>query len=178
MIQEFYISRFIDKGPGEGFTVLVPWNQEGMGDGDYLAAFNLLLMPIAYEFSPDLVLVSCGFDSGHGDPAGLCKVSPKGFFQLTNMLKGIANGKIILALEGGYNLSTIANSMAACVHSLLGDSFEPPTPCTAQDSALESILNAARVHSRYWKSLSWAKVLPSTPEMRQEAVTEKGFCFT
>ena len=163
----------VGKGPGEGFTVMVPWNKKGMGNGDYLAAFNLLLMPIAYEFSPDLVLVSCGFDSGLGDPRGLCKVSPEGFFQLTNMLKGLANGKMILVLEGGYNLSTIANSMAACIHGLLGDSFEPPTSCSAQGSALESIFSAARVHSKYWKSLSWAKMLPPTAQMRQEAVPEE-----
>lgn len=46
----------------------VPWNKKHMGDADYLAVFHHILLPIAYEFDPELVLVSAGFDSARGDP--------------------------------------------------------------------------------------------------------------
>ena len=41
-----------------------------MGDADYLMAFLAIVLPVAYEFSPDLVLVSSGFDAARGDPLG------------------------------------------------------------------------------------------------------------
>ena len=41
-----------------------------MGDREYMAAFHRLVMPIAYAFRPQLVLVSAGFDAADGDPLG------------------------------------------------------------------------------------------------------------
>lgn len=41
-----------------------------MGDGDYLSAFCQVVLPVAYEFDPDLVLVSAGFDAAINDPLG------------------------------------------------------------------------------------------------------------
>ena len=37
-------------------SVNVPWPEPGMGDADYLYAFQSIIMPIAYEFAPDLVI--------------------------------------------------------------------------------------------------------------------------
>jgi acetoin utilization deacetylase AcuC-like enzyme len=51
---------------GAGRTVNVPWRREGMGDAEYLAAFDALLMPIARAFNPELVLVSAGCDAASG----------------------------------------------------------------------------------------------------------------
>ena len=39
-----------------------------MGDGDYLSAFHQVILPVAREYNPQLVIVSCGFDSGRDDP--------------------------------------------------------------------------------------------------------------
>uniref|UniRef100_S4RTE3 Histone deacetylase n=1 Tax=Petromyzon marinus TaxID=7757 RepID=S4RTE3_PETMA len=61
-------------GPGEGFTVNVSWTgglDPPMGDADYLAAFRTVVMPIAMEFEPDVVLVSAGFDALDGHPPQL-----------------------------------------------------------------------------------------------------------
>lgn len=41
-----------------------------MGDGDYMAAMVEVILPIAYQFNPELVLVSAGFDAAVGDPLG------------------------------------------------------------------------------------------------------------
>lgn len=48
----------------------VPWLTGGMGNGDYMAAFQHVLLPIAYEFNPTLIIVSAGFDAAIGDPIG------------------------------------------------------------------------------------------------------------
>jgi len=54
-------------GDGEGYNVNVGWTRKGMGDEEYLAVWEKILMPIAREFQPDLVLVSAGFDAALGD---------------------------------------------------------------------------------------------------------------
>lgn len=58
------------EGAGEGYSVNVPWPMGGMGNGDYMAAFNHVIMPIAYEYQPDLIIISAGFDASIGDPIG------------------------------------------------------------------------------------------------------------
>jgi hypothetical protein len=65
-------------GAGAGFSVNVPWPTGGFGDEEYAAVFTEVLLPIAREFDPDLVLVSAGFDAAAGDPLGGCEVSPEG----------------------------------------------------------------------------------------------------
>ena len=60
----------VGEGAGEGYSVNVPWPMGGMGNGDYMAAFNHVIMPIAYEYQPDLIIISAGFDASIGDPIG------------------------------------------------------------------------------------------------------------
>lgn len=60
----------VGNGEGTGFTVNIPWNSKGMGDTEYLATFTNVVLPIAYEFNPELVLVSAGFDAARGDRLG------------------------------------------------------------------------------------------------------------
>jgi len=100
--------------------VNVPWPHGGMGDADYIYAFERVLMPIAREFDPELVLVSAGFDAAQGDPLGGCLVTSKGYAHMTHMLKSLAEGKVVVALEGGYNLLSISQGAAAVTTSLLG----------------------------------------------------------
>lgn len=51
-----------------------------MGDADYLACFKYVLLPIARQFNPELVIVSAGFDCGKNDLVGPMKVSTKGTY--------------------------------------------------------------------------------------------------
>ncbi len=55
----------------------------GAGDQDYLAAWELVLGPIATAFAPEVVLVSAGFDAAEGDPLGGCRVTAHGYARLT-----------------------------------------------------------------------------------------------
>jgi histone deacetylase 6 len=89
--------------------VNIPWAVGGAGDADYIYAFQKIVMPIAYEFNPQLVigmklvcsakLVSAGFDAAAGDPIGGCEVTPAGYAHMTHMLMPLAEGKLVLALE-------------------------------------------------------------------------------
>ncbi|XP_074063017.1 protein deacetylase HDAC6 isoform X2 [Macrotis lagotis] len=147
-------SSCVGRGRGEGFNVNVAWNGPRLGDPDYLTAMLRIVMPIAYEFNPELVLVSAGFDAARGDPLGGCLISPEGYAHMTHLLMGLAGGRIALVLEGGYNLTSISESMAACTRTLLGDPvpvlpwLRPPLP-----GAFLSMAEVAQIHRKYWQSL-------------------------
>jgi acetoin utilization deacetylase AcuC-like enzyme len=108
----------IGGGEGRGFTLNVPL-PAGCGDAEYLAAFDRVLLPVAREFAPDLVLVSSGFDAADGDLLGSMRITPDGYARLTRRLLGLAGGRLVLALEGGYNLDAIARSAEASLRALL-----------------------------------------------------------
>ncbi|XP_051546249.1 polyamine deacetylase HDAC10 [Myxocyprinus asiaticus] len=141
----------IGKGKGSGFNINLPWNKVGMTNSDYLSAFFHVLLPVAYEFNPELVLVCAGFDSAIGDPEGEMCATPEIFAHLTQLLMPLAAGKMCVVLEGGYNLKSLAQSVCQTVQTLLGDPAprlsELSAPC---DSALDSIANVRTAHSPYW----------------------------
>jgi histone deacetylase 6 len=51
-----------------------------------------VLLPMAYEFAPSLVIVSCGFDAARGDPLGQCTITPEGYAHLLWPLMGAWKG--------------------------------------------------------------------------------------
>ncbi|CAE7214613.1 Hdac6 [Symbiodinium sp. CCMP2592] len=157
-------------GEGEGYTVNVPWEVEKSktppGDAEFLYAFDRLFLPIAEAFAPDLVLISAGFDAAPGDPLGGCIVTPNGFYEITKRLMGLADGRVVLAQEGGYNVESNSESMAACTRALLGE--EPPQKSqlpgfnvgsddrNSQPAAMSHVatVEAARKHyAQFWQCL-------------------------
>ncbi|XP_071275007.1 histone deacetylase 7 isoform X1 [Agelaius tricolor] len=149
----------VGAGPGEGFNVNVAWAgglDPPMGDPEYLAAFRTVVMPIAHEFCPDVVLVSAGFDAaeGHPPPLGGYKVSAKCFGYMTKQLMSLAGGAVVLALEGGHDLTAICDASEACVSALLGHEPEPlPEDSLRQKpnaNAVRSLEAVIQVQSRYW----------------------------
>ncbi|XP_026739230.1 histone deacetylase 6 isoform X2 [Trichoplusia ni] len=157
----------VGEGKGEGFNVNIPWNKRGMGDAEYLSAFTQVILPIAYEYNPELVIVSAGFDACVGDPLGGCKVTPECFGRMTQLLRGLAGGRVILCLEGGYNITSISYSMTMCTKALLGDPihhhYDPKTP--ALWSAIDTIHDVINTHKQYWKSLKFQVALPTDYEL-------------
>ncbi|XP_070611493.1 polyamine deacetylase HDAC10-like isoform X3 [Erythrolamprus reginae] len=151
----------VGQGKGRGFNINVPWNQVGMGNSDYLAAVLHVLLPIAFEFDPELVLISAGYDSGIGDPEGQMKATPECFSHLTHFLMNLAHGKLCAVLEGGYHLRSLSESVCMTLKALLGDPLPPLSgemmPCL---SARESIENVRTAHKPYWKCLTYEGVTP------------------
>jgi len=100
-------------GEGKGFNVNIPLNQTRMNDADYMAIFHQVLLPMAYEFSPNLILISAGFDSALGDEKGEMELSPACYSHLTSSLMGLASGKVVAVLEviygGRYRLQVGLN---------------------------------------------------------------------
>uniref|UniRef100_A0A3Q3ADQ6 Histone deacetylase n=1 Tax=Kryptolebias marmoratus TaxID=37003 RepID=A0A3Q3ADQ6_KRYMA len=151
----------VGSGAGEGFNVNVAWTgglDPPMGDAEYLAAFRSVVMPIAQEFSPDVVLVSAGFDAAEGNPAPLggYKVSGKCFGFLTRQLMSLAGGRLVLALEGGHDLTAICDASEACVSALLGIQDQMPEDVLLQKpnaNAVRSLQTVIQIQSQYWQNV-------------------------
>lgn len=152
----------VGAGAGEGFNVNVAWTgglDPPMGDAEYLAAFRAVVMPIAHEFSPDLVLVSAGFDAVEGNPdeLGGYKVTAKCFGFLTRQLMSLAGGRVVLVLEGGHALKSLCDASEACVSALLGMEVEPLSQSVLEqkpiENAVESLQTVIHVQGEYWRSV-------------------------
>jgi len=151
----------VGKGKGEGFTVNVPL-KPGAGDADYGIIFERILKPIALEYRPQLILVSAGFDTHFMDPLGGMEVSEKGFARMTQILmeiaKDTAGEKLVLTLEGGYNVAAERRSVKAVLEELSQalplekrDLLEKEKAYYPQIEPF--LLQLAGIQKRYWKSL-------------------------
>ncbi|RVW32862.1 Histone deacetylase 5 [Vitis vinifera] len=143
------------EGPGAGYNINVPWENGRCGDADYLAVWDHILIPVAKDFNPDIVIISAGFDAAIGDPLGGCHVTPYGYSVMLKKLMEFSEGKIIMALEGGYNLVSLANSVLACVEVLLEDK---PIAGSSEAYPFEStwrVIQAVRQElSAFWPTLA------------------------
>lgn len=122
--------RFDEQGAGDGrgATLNVPLPY-GTGDVGYQRVFEQIIIPAVRRFQPDLIMVSAGYDAHWSDPIGPMVVSVQGFATMTQMLYQLAgeicDGRIVLVLEGGYNLDAVGASALASVQVLLGQQPQP-----------------------------------------------------
>ncbi|CAO2645529.1 Histone deacetylase 5 [Lemmus lemmus] len=146
-------------GPGVGYNVNVAWTggvDPPIGDVEYLTAFRTVVMPIAHEFSPDVVLVSAGFDAveGHLSPLGGYSVTARCFGHLTRQLMTLAGGRVVLALEGGHDLTAICDASEACVSALLSVELQPLNEAVLQQkpsiNAVATLEKVIEIQSKHW----------------------------
>lgn len=141
------------EGEGRGFTVNVPLLAGG-GDGVYRAAFERIVLPIVESYAPELVLVSAGFDSSVRDPLAGMELSAPAFAwmaaALANATSASAKGRMILALEGGYDLPSLEAGLAAAVSGMVTGS----APELARDVDAADVSRAASVAKEAWKTVA------------------------
>ena len=115
----------VGRGAGRGFTVNLPF-APGSGDEDYLRAMETIVAPKLDEFRPEFLLISAGFDSHRDDPLAQIELSEEAFGRMTRILVDVADahcrGRVVSALEGGYNLRALGRSV---VHHLIALSATP-----------------------------------------------------
>lgn len=161
----------VGTGRGAGYNVNIPWNNSPyeITNGDYIAAFHTIVLPIAYQFNPQLVLISGGFDACSSYPGALSNISPELYSYMTHWLTPLANGRVILSLEGNYDVEVISHAMDLCVGALLGDQFQMLTgskvPCI---ESIQSIQNVVTSHENYWTSLRFYASLPREDVLRNQ----------
>ena len=127
-----------------------------MGDAEYGRIYREIVEPVVRGFDPELVLVSAGFDPHRDDPLAGMAATERGFAAMAASClaaaSGSAKGRAVFVLEGGYDLDGIAESTAAVMRVLLGETVE-----TGGDSAprIDPLIGVFRKHhGQYWPSLA------------------------
>lgn len=109
------------EGSGKGYNINVHLRC-GATDSDMYSAWDKKLLPKVETFKPDLVLISAGFDSRKDDTLGCFDLSDSCFARLTETAMRIADshagGRLVSLLEGGYNISGLAEAAYAHVRTL------------------------------------------------------------
>jgi acetoin utilization deacetylase AcuC-like enzyme len=108
-------------GGGAGYTLNVPL-QAGATDADYRSVFDGIVEERVRAFQPDLLMVSAGFDAHRDDPLASMRLTEAGFASLARRVRRWADeltgGRLILLLEGGYNLPALAESVSSVLDAL------------------------------------------------------------
>jgi len=109
-------------GKARGTTLNMPM-PEGSGDNEYTAVFTDVLIPALRDFSPEVILISAGFDGHYLDPLSGAELTADGFSTLTDLILELAqetaSGRVISALEGGYSLEGVSECVVGHVERLL-----------------------------------------------------------
>jgi acetoin utilization deacetylase AcuC-like enzyme len=134
-----------ERGRGAGLftTVNVPL-PGGVGDDEYLAAFQGVVRPVVEAYRPTLVIVSAGFDPHERDPLGGMRVTASAFGEMAAVLMhgaGDVGAPMVLMLEGGYDLRGLSESVRAVLERLQNEAA--PLPVSGP-SRIDPILDAVR----------------------------------
>jgi len=104
------------KDAGMGATLNIPL-PAGSGDEAYEEVFCKILLPTVRQYAPQAVLISAGFDAWRADPIGGMRVSEEAFRNWGRWLGQIADdvceGRVLVTLEGGYDLEALADLVVA-----------------------------------------------------------------
>lgn len=110
-------------GAGSGYTINFPF-PPGTGEEHYLEAFERVIVPAGKKFAPDLIMVSDGYDSHAGDLLCSMRLTDTSYSKMIDYTAGLADefcdGRLIVTIEGGYNLTAMAHSVVQTVSGLAG----------------------------------------------------------
>jgi acetoin utilization deacetylase AcuC-like enzyme len=104
--------------------------------------FSHIVWPVAERFSPQLVLVSIGMDAYWADPLAEMRLTLTGYAHLAAeviaMAQRFCDGKVVFALEGGYNLDALRFGVSNVARALLGEApIDPLGPPPGSGSGFE-----------------------------------------
>jgi acetoin utilization deacetylase AcuC-like enzyme len=123
---------------GLGTTVNLPLPPGATGDA-YLALFDEVVAPQVEAFAPDWVFISAGFDAHRDDPLAGMSLTAGDFADLTARVAGLSQpGRLVLFLEGGYDLSAVRASVGACAARLVGHAYRPE-PASAGGGGMDLV---------------------------------------
>ncbi len=146
----------VGHGDGVGRVVNVPLPADSNG-ATYAAVFDRVVLPVLAEFAPELIIISAGFDAHERDPLSSMRLASTDYrwmaAQLGSLADRIGHGRVLLALEGGYDLRAIEQSIAESVRGLQrpSEAQRPPTALT-QDSN-DALRVVSKVQRELWPVL-------------------------
>jgi len=138
---------------GAGYNINIPL-EAGKNDADYIYIFKQILTPITLAYKPEFILVSAGFDIADSDPLGGMQVSTAGFAGLSAVLMDLAEqccqGKLLLVLEGGYDLEALKQGTKQMLDQLSGTGRKPQIISTLSPETGLELEPAVNMFQKYW----------------------------
>jgi histone deacetylase 6 len=111
----------------KGRSFNVQWPVDDADDAAYAYAFRRLILPALHQFSPDVIIVSAGYDAIRGDSLAGMELTAEAFGFMARALTTLEL-PVLCILEGGYDVhllaSGVANTILGLQHSPLFNSFE------------------------------------------------------
>lgn len=108
---------------GEFDTIVNAPLRAGDGGEQFREAFETVILPRLRRFSPDLIIISAGFDAHTRDPLANLNLIEADYAWVTKKLMEVADetakSRVVSLLEGGYDLQGLARSVAAHVTALM-----------------------------------------------------------
>ena len=114
------------KGNGEGFTCNIPMRYDS-GDKDYFSVYHDILPRLVRNFSPDIILISAGYDIHSKDPLSEINITNEGIRSIVREILSCSTVTrhpflpFIFTLEGGYNLHALSESVLITIEEMLVD---------------------------------------------------------
>lgn len=151
----------IGEGEGEGYNVNVPL-PAGTGDETYLYVLNEVFVPLAEEFRPEVIITNGGSDPHFADSLGDLNLTVRGFFRLSQLLKGTADricgGRIVSLIGSGYNPKVLPACWYALAAGVAGlseidvkDPYDPPKePQQCRRTVEMTIDELKRLLRKHW----------------------------
>ncbi|MBS7649863.1 histone deacetylase [Candidatus Bathyarchaeota archaeon] len=152
----------IGEGEGRGYTVNLPLPAGTPGDV-YDQIIGELIIPLAEEFKPDMIVASAGFDAYYGDPIANLQFTTQTYINITSRLieltDKVCKGRLTMILEGGYDLEAVPKIITEVISTLAGlgnyaieDSHLPIEQGKIREVE-DRIRKLKTILSDYWKTL-------------------------
>jgi acetoin utilization deacetylase AcuC-like enzyme len=136
----------VGEGPGEGYALNLPV-PGGTGEAAFLSLIEHIVVPAGRQYRPDLILISAGYDAHRNDPLGGLRLDTSSFARMSSRIRALGEelgAPVGAVLEGGYDLSSLADSVAETMAALSGGA---PLPEPARHPLAD---DAAELLGRYW----------------------------
>jgi len=136
----------VGAGAGEGFTCNLPLPAGATGDV-YARAFDEVIVPCVERFDPGWLLISAGYDAHRADPLTGLGLSSGDYAALAaRSAELVPTGRVVMFLEGGYDLAALRDSVAASLPPLLGEPADPTEPATSGGPGADVVAAARQIH--------------------------------
>jgi acetoin utilization deacetylase AcuC-like enzyme len=137
----------VGSGDAEGYSINLPV-PGGTGEPTFLSLIDHVVAPVARQYRPDLILISAGYDAHRDDPLGGLRLATSSFGAMTGRVRALGEelgAPVGAVLEGGYDLTALADSVAETMAGLT----DGPVPAEVGRDPLAD--EAAAVLGRYWE---------------------------
>ena len=137
----------VGSGEAEGYSINLPV-PGGTGEPTFLSLIEHVVAPVARQYEPDLILISAGYDAHADDPLGGLRLATSSFGGMAGRMRALGEelgAPVGAVLEGGYDLTALAGSVAETMAGLAGGAAPEEA---ARDPLVDEV---AAVQGRYWE---------------------------